>query len=78
MSDNERDFGGTERLDAIVHFLRRQTSATLSEIAERFGVSEMTVRRDVEKLAKTGDVIRIPGGARLARSVTFEKSFTER
>jgi DeoR family fructose operon transcriptional repressor len=78
MSDNERDFGGTERLDAIIHFLRRQTSATLGEIAERFGVSEMTVRRDVEKLAKTGDVIRIPGGARLARSVTFEKSFTER
>ncbi|MBU6399498.1 MAG: DeoR/GlpR family DNA-binding transcription regulator, partial [Verrucomicrobia bacterium] len=34
--------------------------------------------RDVERLVESGQVIRIPGGARLARSVAFEKTFAER
>jgi DeoR/GlpR family transcriptional regulator of sugar metabolism len=66
------------RQEKIVHLLKQCTSASLSEMAERFGVSEMTVRRDVDKLSRKGEVIRIPGGARIMRSLTFEKTIAER
>jgi DeoR family fructose operon transcriptional repressor len=38
----------------------------------------MTVRRDIQKLAASGQVIRIPGGARIERSFGGEKDFFER
>jgi DeoR family fructose operon transcriptional repressor len=66
------------RSEDILHFLRERTSATLAELSSRLGVSEMTIRRDVRRLAEAGEVIRVPGGARLARSPAFERSFAER
>jgi DeoR family fructose operon transcriptional repressor len=62
----------------MLQMLREQTTATLAEIAERFRVSEMTIRRDIQKLAASGQVIRVPGGARIERSFGGEKSFFER
>ena len=38
----------------------------------------MTVRRDIQKLAASGQVIRIPGGARIERSFGGERDFFER
>lgn len=67
-----------ERLQAVVDLLRQRSSASLPEIAGAFNVSEMTVRRDLQKLEESGAVIRTPGGARLARAVSYEKSFAER
>jgi DeoR/GlpR family transcriptional regulator of sugar metabolism len=67
-----------DRRDAVLRLLREQTTASLAEIAERFRVSEMTVRRDIQKLAASGQVIRVPGGARIERSFGGEKSFFER
>lgn len=74
----EQELPGSERQEAVLQLLREQTSASLAEIAARFGVSEMTIRRDLRKLQESGQVIRIPGGARLARTVSFEKSFEDR
>jgi DeoR family fructose operon transcriptional repressor len=74
----EKELASPERQGAVLRMLREQTSATMSEIAARFGVSEMTIRRDLRKLSEDGHVIRIPGGARLARSISFERSFEER
>lgn len=61
------------RRDAVLHLLHEQTSASISEIAERFHVSEMTIRRDIQKLADSGQVIRIPGGARIERNFNSER-----
>jgi DeoR family fructose operon transcriptional repressor len=66
------------RLDGVLRLLEATTSATISEIAEQFRVSQMTIRRDLQKLAETGLVIRIPGGARIERWRGMERSFTER
>jgi DeoR family fructose operon transcriptional repressor len=74
----EKDLPTIDRQEAVLRMLREQTSASMSEIATRFGVSEMTIRRDLRKLSEDGQVIRIPGGARLARSISFERSFEER
>jgi DeoR family fructose operon transcriptional repressor len=66
------------RLAEILQLLKEHTSASIGEIAEKFSVSEMTVRRDIQKLAETGQVIRIPGGARIERWRGMEHTFVER
>ena len=70
--------GDRARRDAVLLLLHEQTAASISEIANRFRVSEMTIRRDIHKLADSGQVIRIPGGVRIERSFGGEKSCHER
>jgi DeoR/GlpR family transcriptional regulator of sugar metabolism len=66
------------RLDLIIQMLKVNTSASIAEIAEAFHVSQMTIRRDLQKLAEAGQVIRIPGGARIEYWRGAERSFFER
>ena len=66
------------RTEEVLRLLKERTSASIPELAVKIGVSEMTVRRDLQKLAESGQVIRIPGGARVARAISFERSFAER
>jgi DeoR/GlpR family transcriptional regulator of sugar metabolism len=54
-------------------------SAHVSDLAERFGVSEMTVRRDLRELADAGKVERVRGGAvHAGREPPFEETVVER
>lgn len=55
----------TDRRERIVDLLRTQRAVRISELAEGFGVSPMTVRRDIEGLEADGIVERVHGGARL-------------
>jgi DeoR/GlpR family transcriptional regulator of sugar metabolism len=66
------------RQEQILELLQLHTSASIPEMAERFRVSEMTIRRDLEDLYQSSRVIRIPNGAMIAQPVTFERSFQER
>jgi DeoR family fructose operon transcriptional repressor len=66
------------RLDSIVEMLKMNTSASIGQIAETFNVSQMTIRRDLQKLVEAGQVIRIPGGARIEHWRGAERSFFER
>ena len=66
------------RLEAVLQLLKENTTGSISGIAEQFQVSQMTIRRDLQKLAKAGQVIRIPGGARIERWRGMERSFSER
>jgi DeoR/GlpR family transcriptional regulator of sugar metabolism len=54
-----------ERLKYIVDLINEQNFVKVDEIAEKFGVSEMTVRRDLEKIRKSGIIRRVHGGAEL-------------
>lgn len=74
LSHSER----ADRSGAIVAILLKRTQASFAELALEFGVSAMTIRRDIEVLAAGGQVIRVPGGVRIARGFLVEKSFLER
>ncbi|WP_043625582.1 DeoR/GlpR family DNA-binding transcription regulator [Nonomuraea candida] len=52
-----------ERLRAIIDTLRKQDSVSVAELAAEHGVSEMTIRRDLDELAQQGVVRRVRGGA---------------
>jgi DeoR/GlpR family transcriptional regulator of sugar metabolism len=67
-----------ERQAEILLFIKEKTTAAIGEIATRFGVSEMTVRRALHKLADAGAVIRTPGGAMVVPAGSMERTFVER
>ena len=46
--------------------------ASIAELTESFGVSHMTIRRDIQYLAEKGQVLLISGGVRLAESLEAE------
>nr|BFE56704.1 DeoR/GlpR family DNA-binding transcription regulator [Dactylosporangium thailandense] len=52
-----------DRLDLTLRLVRGSGRLTLGELAERLGVSEMTVRRDLDQLQEQGLVRRVRGGA---------------
>lgn len=52
----------SNRRDALLAAVQRHGSASISELASEFGVSSMTVRRDIELLAEEGLVIKVRGG----------------
>jgi len=57
-----------ERLNALLNYLEQHEVGRISELAQRLGVSPMTVRRDLRKLEGQGQVRRIFGGAVLDRA----------
>jgi DeoR/GlpR family transcriptional regulator of sugar metabolism len=67
-----------ERQGEILLHIKEKGSAAIGEIAERFAVSEMTVRRVLYKLGDAGLIIRTPGGAMVAPSGSMERTFLER
>ena len=67
-----------QRLEAIRQELLRADEVSIDGLAGRFGVSGMTIRRDLEQLESRGDVVRTHGGAALAKRLTFEFSFREK
>jgi len=52
-----------ERLDFIINHLKSNQSVKLGQLSEALAVSEDTVRRDIEGLAKNGLLTKVRGGA---------------
>ncbi|MGC8837174.1 MAG: DeoR/GlpR family DNA-binding transcription regulator [Anaerolineae bacterium] len=52
-----------ERRQQIAQFIRQRKRATVAELSEHFGVSEATIRRDLEHLDSAGVIRRTHGGA---------------
>jgi DeoR/GlpR family transcriptional regulator of sugar metabolism len=78
MARTKSNLTPAQRLEAIRQELLKSDEVSIDELAGRFGVSGMTVRRDLELLESRGDAIRTHGGAAPARRLTFEFSFRER
>jgi len=62
------------RAEKIAGLLGRREEVSVAELAETFGVAAMTIRRDLDALAREGRVTRTHGGALLAApgAATFE------
>jgi DeoR/GlpR family transcriptional regulator of sugar metabolism len=55
-----------QRQSAILELIRRHGGARVSQLVVQFGVSDMTIRRDLEALADRGLVDKVHGGATIA------------
>jgi DeoR/GlpR family transcriptional regulator of sugar metabolism len=64
-----------QRQELILHAVRTEGGVRVSELVNRLAVSDMTVRRDIDELARRGLVSRVHGGATAAGSSVEEPGF---
>ena len=62
----------------LLEEVRRARSVSVEALAERFGVTLQTVRRDVRLLAEAGLLARFHGGVRLPSSTTENIAYRQR
>ncbi|GAA1773846.1 DeoR/GlpR family DNA-binding transcription regulator [Kocuria aegyptia] len=75
MSDMLPDRRRREILDRV----RAAGAVRVADLAEELGVSDMTVRRDLDRLARDGELQKVHGGAKLpAGSSAAEPGFTRK
>lgn len=67
-----------ERLEAILECLLAQQDTSAQTLATRFGVSLMTVHRDLDELQRRGIVRKFRGGVSVQRTGTYEIAATLR
>lgn len=67
-----------ERRNKIAEFVNAEKSITVAQLAEMFGVSEPTIRRDLQALAEQGLIQRAHGGALGVSRAHYEPTFTEK
>ena len=67
-----------ERHREIVSIVDKEHSIRVTELAKRFGVTEETIRRDLEKLEAQGKLLRSHGGAVSVQHIEVETPFSER
>jgi len=68
----------TIRRQAILDRLNSTGETAISDLAKEFGLSEMTIRRDLEMLEFDGFVRRVRGGAIPSQSRSYEPPITTR
>lgn len=66
-----------QRWDEIRAVVEQRGKVTVEELAERFGVSGSTIRRDLVEMQRRGLVVRARGGAVTARPVAFDRPLSE-
>ncbi len=64
-----------QRQVRILAELRRDGAVRVADLTDLLGVSDMTIRRDLEQLAAEGLARKVHGGAVLASQVAFEPGF---
>jgi DeoR family fructose operon transcriptional repressor len=67
-----------ERRMIMMHTLEQRGSISVAELVSQFGVSEVTIRKDLGILADSGLIERSHGGAILKRDRPFTLSYNDR
>ncbi len=74
---NESTIPAGVRRDRMLVIVRERDYVKVADLADRFAISEVTVRSDLEALAARGDVRRIRGGAIATTMPRRERPFEE-
>ncbi len=67
----------SRRRQQLLALLRSSEFVRVPELSLRFGVSKVTIRNDLDVLAKRGQVVRVPGGA-IPNASPSERAFEAR
>lgn len=65
-----------QRLEQIIQIANKQGYVEVDDLATRLSVSQMTIRRDLQRLSELGLVQRRYGGAVIASAAREEKDYT--
>jgi len=75
MSQEVPNLSQSERMTEVLRLLENRDSVHVTELAETFAVSEVTVRNDLSELARQGLVARVRGGVRALQRGQSELGF---
>lgn len=78
MSADPEDTSNRGRRATIMQLLLEQDSVTVRDLVERFGVSAMTIHRDLDALESMGVLRKVRGGATAQPSALYESSLSFR
>jgi len=67
-----------ERQSRIVQLINERQTLSVAEMAALFGVSDMTIRRDLERLQERGILERTHGGASVLKRPTGDHPYYAR
>ena len=67
-----------ERRNLILEKLQEERRVVVSELSSQFGVSEETIRRDLDKLDKEGYAVKSYGGAVIREGLSLDLPFNVR
>ncbi|NOU95867.1 DeoR family transcriptional regulator [Paenibacillus sp. LMG 31456] len=73
-----RKMRGLERHQFIINYLKHHKSADVSFLSSELKVSEVTIRKDLEKLERDKLLLRSHGGAVVNEHLFLEPSFVEK
>lgn len=76
MSSNSRN--AAQRRDYVHKLLREQGHVTVSELSDDLGVSEVTIRKDLNYLEGYNLLVRTHGGAILPNRFVYDRPFEEK
>lgn len=76
--NGKRKMRSLERSQFILDYLRQHRHVDVSFLREKLQVSEVTIRKDLERLENENLVIRSHGGAMLNENLFLEPSFLEK
>ncbi|HEX9044079.1 MAG TPA: DeoR/GlpR family DNA-binding transcription regulator [Candidatus Limnocylindrales bacterium] len=65
------------RRDRVFETIRRHEFVSVADLSDAFGVSEVTIRSDLEALAEDGKIRRVRGGAIHRATVSREPSYEQ-
>lgn len=65
-----------ERLARIVEMVGRRGTASVSDLASELGISESTIRRDLDKLDQAHRLVKVHGGATTLESAHLTRDLT--
>src|SRR5438067_10689841 len=68
----------TDRMRRVLELLETRDGVHVSELANEFSVSEVTIRQDLSELARQGLVARVRGGVRALQRGQSELAFDVR
>lgn len=72
----DRGLAAERRRERIRELIQSQRYVGVADLSERFGVSEVTVRADLERLQERGDIDRVRGGA-IGTRTALEGTFAQ-
>ena len=67
----------SERRQMILERILERDSVTIKELADEFQLTEMSLRRDVNALAESGQIARVRGGATRARTAMTPRRYQD-
>ena len=72
------DMSPNPRQSELLNLVKSQGVASIDFLADKFGVTLQTVRRDVQRLSEAGFLTRFHGGVRLPTSTTENIAYRQR